>query len=308
MSKTITDLVAFCNTCIGKPYELGANGPDKYDCSSLLCQACKQVFGKEIPRSSTEQFSLGIEVSKDDLEEGDFIFFDTGWTDRKPNHVGIYIGNRKFINANSYNNQVVEDSLDSEYWENAWYGAKRAFTYSGDWLGLIHNNNTPLVFSDVPKDHPDHSCIIQLKEKGVIQGDTQTGMFRPNETLNRAECIKMVLTFFGITSSPTTTIPFSDVAPLEWYAPYICTAYERGIVHGYEDNTFRPANPITRAEAVKIIFTAKGESLADIPNSEWFEKYIKEAQKRSMLLPTSGDARPHESITRGEMARALCAV
>lgn len=307
MSKNISDLIDFCNSCLGKPYELGACGPDKYDCSSLLCTACQEIFGKEIPRSSTEQYSVGIEVSKNNLETGDFVFFDTGWTDRKPNHVGIYVGNRKFINANSYNNGVVEDSLDSEYWGKAWYGAKRVFNLTGDWVKM-ENTKEPVSFPDVPTTHPAYEFIMQLKEKAVVTGDTQTGNFRPDDTLNRAECLKIVLSFFHISIEQATNLPFSDIAPNEWYAKYVATGYNNGIVHGYEDGTFRPANPVTRAEAVKIIFATKKEILPDIINGEWFEKYVVEAQKRGMLLPQTGDTRPHETITRAEMARAVCCV
>ncbi len=305
MSKTISDLVSFCTDCLGKPYVLGANGPNEYDCSSLLCCACDEIFSKEIPRSSTDQYSIGTEVSKENLQIGDFVFFDTGWTDRKPNHVGIYIGNRKFINANSYNEKVVEDSLNTDYWKNAWYGAKRVFTTTGEWFSELINPETS-CFPDVDLNHPEYEFIAQLKESGVVNGDSQTGNFRPNDTLNRAECLKIVLEFFQVSIANSSIHPFLDIPANEWYEKYVTTAYSQGIVSGYEDGTFRPANPVTRAEAVKIIFATKEENLSDIAGSQWFKKYTNEAQTREMLLPTSGDIDPHRSITRAEMARAIC--
>ncbi|MEI7510845.1 MAG: C40 family peptidase [Candidatus Peregrinibacteria bacterium] len=312
---SLENFVAYCQGCLGKPYILGNEGPDSYDCSGLPYAAAKAVFGKTIPRVSTDQYSIGAPVEKKDLIRGDFVFFDTGWTARKPNHVGIYLGNDAFLNANSYHGKTVQDSLSSSYWTGCWYGARRVFTENGEFFsGSVVSTATnmgggvsPHSFPDVPQTHPDYAYITDLATKGVVQGDATTGNLRPYDSLNRAEALKMVLLSAKI-SVPTVmaSLPFSDTSLTGWYAPYIKAGIDKGIITGYSDNTFRPENPVSRSEAVKMIFLALGIAIVSKPGEQWDTPYLVEAKKRGMLIPEDdGDLRGAQPITRSEMCRAV---
>ncbi len=94
---------------LGKIYKWGGNGPYAYDCSGFT----KEVFelnGINIPRVSKEQAKVGLKVSKKNLKKGDLIFFN----DKKSSavsHVGIYLGNGKFIHASKFHKQIVISPL-----------------------------------------------------------------------------------------------------------------------------------------------------------------------------------------------------
>jgi cell wall-associated NlpC family hydrolase len=110
---------------LGKRYVWGASGTrNTYDCSSFT----KYVYRKNgisIPRTSINQSKFGKYVKRKDLKKGDLIFFDTSKR-RKGyvNHVGIYLGNNKFIHASSAKKKVVVSSL-SKFYANRYKGARR---------------------------------------------------------------------------------------------------------------------------------------------------------------------------------------
>jgi cell wall-associated NlpC family hydrolase len=101
---------------LGKRYVWAEEGPKAFDCSGLTYYA----FGRmnlEIPRVSRDQAKGGVEVSRDDLEYGDLVFFDTSESfTGTVTHVGVYIGGERFQHASSSNGGVVISSLnDSDY-------------------------------------------------------------------------------------------------------------------------------------------------------------------------------------------------
>ena len=110
---------------LGKRYVWGASGTkNTYDCSSFT----KYVYRKNgitIPRTSINQSKFGKYVKRKDLKKGDLIFFDTSKR-RKGyvNHVGIYLGNNKFIHASSAKKKVIVSSL-STFYGNRYKGARR---------------------------------------------------------------------------------------------------------------------------------------------------------------------------------------
>jgi len=99
-------------TFLGVPYKLGGSTLRGIDCSAFV-KKIYEIFNIELPRTTREQFSVGKKVEKDQLEEGDLVFFK-----RRGNssHVGIYIGDNQFVHASSYNRQVKIDYLDTPYY------------------------------------------------------------------------------------------------------------------------------------------------------------------------------------------------
>lgn len=123
-----SNIIEFASQFIGRPYQWGAvvGKTGSFDCSSFTCHVYKQVYGIKLPRVSYNQYiSAPKKVRKQELRTGDLVFFDTGQgnTFNPITHVGIYIGDGRFINANL--SGVKIESLNSGYWKDTYVGAAR---------------------------------------------------------------------------------------------------------------------------------------------------------------------------------------
>lgn len=105
-AKTALD---FAYAQIGDSYHMGSEGPDVWDCSSLV-QAAWREAGVNLPRTTYDQVNAGTPVSWDQMQPGDLIFFYEG-----PGHVGMYVGNGKMVHASNPDNPVAEVALSSHY-------------------------------------------------------------------------------------------------------------------------------------------------------------------------------------------------
>lgn len=102
---------------LGKRYVYGATGPRTFDCSGFTSYVCKKN-GVCLPRTSINQSKVGKRVSRSKLKAGDLVFFDTSKRRRGYiNHVGIYMGNNKFIHASSAKKKVVISSLEKPFYK-----------------------------------------------------------------------------------------------------------------------------------------------------------------------------------------------
>jgi len=97
--------------------------PSGFDCSGFTLYIYRQL-GVRLPHSAADQFYLGTPVSRSDLLPGDLVFFET-YT-QGPSHVGIYVGEGRFIHASSRRG-ISLDSLDSSYYASRYLGARRIF-------------------------------------------------------------------------------------------------------------------------------------------------------------------------------------
>ena len=100
VSALVKTIIAFAMAQRGKPYVFGANGPDAYDCSSLIQAAYRQV-GLNLPRTTFEQWPFGVKIAKGREQPGDLVFFNSGpgTSPDNPGHVGMVIGGGKMIVA-----------------------------------------------------------------------------------------------------------------------------------------------------------------------------------------------------------------
>lgn len=117
-------LILASRSKIGVRYSWGGSSDRGYDCSGFV-MAMYRKLGIGLPHSSAEQFHVGKPVAKDDLQQGDLVFFST--YRRGPSHVGIYIGEGKFIHASSSRRGrgVKISSLDEAYYARRYIGARR---------------------------------------------------------------------------------------------------------------------------------------------------------------------------------------
>ena len=114
-------LFNFVYDWIGTPYRFGGNTKKGVDCSAFTKQLYSQVFNLDIKRNSRDIFSMVSPVSKDDLKEGDLVFFKIH--SRSISHIGIYLGNNRFAHASLRG--VAINSLDEAYWTRYFYKGGR---------------------------------------------------------------------------------------------------------------------------------------------------------------------------------------
>jgi cell wall-associated NlpC family hydrolase len=104
------------------PYRFGGTTLWGLDCSGFV-QKTFAFLNLDLPRSAREQFREGAKVAKEDLSPGDLVFFRT--YAKYPSHVGIYLGDNRFVHASSRDRKVTIESLDAPYYEKRYIGAKR---------------------------------------------------------------------------------------------------------------------------------------------------------------------------------------
>jgi len=96
---------------LGVPYRLGGSTLKGIDCSGFV-KKIYEIFNVHLPRTTREQFGFGKKIEKNQLEEGDLVFFRRQGNNA---HVGIYIGDNQFVHASSRNREVKIDHLDMPY-------------------------------------------------------------------------------------------------------------------------------------------------------------------------------------------------
>lgn len=107
---------------LGARYRFGGNSRNSLDCSSFTQQVFRELK-VNLPRTAREQFYVGSEVQRGDLQRGDLVFFQT--YAHFPSHVGIYLGNRKMIHASSRDHRVIISTMDTPYYLSRYLGARR---------------------------------------------------------------------------------------------------------------------------------------------------------------------------------------
>lgn len=161
---------------------------------------------------------------------------------------------------------------------------------------LVLLTNIAHAFEDVSAQNKHIAAINSLTEKNIINGYND-GTFKPDEKINRAEFLKIIIS--TKTATPSGENCFTDVKT-EWFAKYICYAKDSKIIDGYLDNTFRPASDINLAEATKIIL---GGNLPTNPREYWYAPYARIADEKNYF--DNIDPRPEHLITRGEAAQLI---
>lgn len=115
---------------IGVRYRWGGNTPQSgLDCSGFVRYVFNDTFGFLLPRKSAQMSKVGLEIGKEELRPGDLVFFNT--MRHAFSHVGIYVGDNKFIHAPSRGKSIRVDDMTKVYWEKRYNGARRVENTSG---------------------------------------------------------------------------------------------------------------------------------------------------------------------------------
>ncbi len=180
-------------------------------------------------------------------------------------------------------------------------------------VGLLLPLAAQAAFTDTV-GHRYADAIRFVQSEGMVRGyDDET--YRPDQPINRAEFVKIMVEAVAdaqtirncLTQQRAAALPpLRDVPADQWFAPYVCTAREElGIISGYPDGTFRPADPINFAEAAKIVATAYSLPIGT-GGEVWYEPFLRALADTDIVLAPR--PQPGDRLTRGEMAAMIAGI
>lgn len=124
LSSRASELAMQAMGMIGIHYKYGGNTPESgLDCSGLVRYVFKEAWGANLPRTSAEISRVGETIEPQNMQPGDLVFYNT--LKRGFSHVGIYLGNNKFIHSPSAGGRVRIESMDVSYWKQRFNGVRR---------------------------------------------------------------------------------------------------------------------------------------------------------------------------------------
>ena len=124
MLSSASELIGNAMVFLGVNYRYGGSSPETgFDCSGFVRATFEKARGYVLPRRAAEQAAVTQKIAKEELKPGDLVFFNT--MRRTFSHVGIYIGEGKFIHAPSTGSSVRVDDMNASYWTKRFNGARR---------------------------------------------------------------------------------------------------------------------------------------------------------------------------------------
>ncbi len=167
-------------------------------------------------------------------------------------------------------------------------------------------------FLDVDDNDPYCEAIEYVKGSGIFDG-YDDGYFRPYLPINRAETTKVIVRAFNYPELPAdgTNLGFWDVSPWDWYMGFLRTAKQYGIIQGYPDGSFKPAQTVNRVELLKIFLesakvalpTCIGPAYPDTAADGWYSDYVCYSKMHGLMdTDYYGMFNPAKPMTRGEVA------
>ena len=179
-----------------------------------------------------------------------------------------------------------------------------------DKIKQVLTSQTSQMFKDVSNDYWAKDDIEKFVRLGYIDGFNEDNTFRPEINITRAQFIKLVNGVFNFTK--TAPVNFKDTTDTnaEYYKD-LQIAVNYGYINGYEDNTFRPYDAITRQEAMKIVTTLKGKRDSNIDKiynfndhykvEEWAKEFVEGAIEAGYIKgDEQNNINPHGNLTRAE--------
>ncbi len=161
-----------------------------------------------------------------------------------------------------------------------------------------------------PVDPGTDEPVETVTHVPYIQGFTDN-TFRPNDSVTREQVAAMVVRAFESEWAQPMESAYTDVAADRWSAGYIEWSRTAGYLQGYEDGTFRPDKPMTRAELAACLVritesrgtasSGAARSFSDVNGSEWYAEYVSKASALGLITGyTDGTFRPNANVTRAE--------
>lgn len=294
-SNNIDNLIELANKQLGKPYKWGASGPDSFDCSGFTYYVYKNSTGISLPRTSTQQSKIGKTVSKNNLKPGDLVFFNT--SGKGISHVGLYVGNSKFIHSPSSGKNIKYDSINSSYYSKKFVIAKRVLEFQQEQLN---------PYFDI-ENHWAESTIRVFISKGYVGGYSDN-TFKPDKLITRGEFVNILNNVFGLTKSSGKV--FKDTEN-HWTKSAVDIAVTNGVCNGKTEDRFEPDSLLTREEAAVMISNYKQyvdnnlDKLNEFSDgysvSKWAESSVEANIEKGYIGGYSDNTiKPKNNITRAE--------
>ncbi|SNT33168.1 Cell wall-associated hydrolase, NlpC family [Noviherbaspirillum humi] len=130
-STRASELALRAMSLIGIRYKFGGSDPEAgLDCSGLVRYVFKEAGAANLPRTSEEISRVGEQIDPSELKPGDLVFYNT--LKRSFSHVGIYLGDNRFIHAPSAGGRIRIESMDLSYWKARFNGARRIVSQNQD--------------------------------------------------------------------------------------------------------------------------------------------------------------------------------
>ena len=131
-----SDLVVTAIGFLGVPYRRGGNSAESgFDCSGFVRAMYNQTVGHLLPRRAEEQAAATEKIDRSELKPGDLVFFNT--MRRTFSHVGIYVGEGKFIHSPRTGAQVRVEDMNGSYWQRRFDGARRVLSQEPDNVATV---------------------------------------------------------------------------------------------------------------------------------------------------------------------------
>jgi len=138
VTERTSDLVMTAIGFLGVPYRRGGNSEDTgFDCSGFVRAMYNQTVGHMLPRRAEEQAAATEKIDRSELKPGDLVFFNT--MRRAFSHVGIYVGEGKFIHSPRSGAQVRVEDMNGSYWQRRFDGARRVLEAPADEIKAAAN-------------------------------------------------------------------------------------------------------------------------------------------------------------------------
>lgn len=151
-------------------------------------------------------------------------------------------------------------------------------------------------FPDVNEGDWYYDYVVTMYNYGYINGYPD-GLFRPGVGINRAEIAKMTVNAFELDQDLSGAPHFSDVSTGDWFYGFVETAYNAGLMRGYGDGSFGPANAVTRAETVKIVYDAQLAVMAPVgPADGTMEVVLSMDTPRGTNIPYNATSVPFLTV------------
>jgi cell wall-associated NlpC family hydrolase len=133
-SSRISEMMLTALSLIGVNYKFGGNTPESgFDCSGFVRYLFSNALALDLPRSSFEMGKRGLKVAKSELQMGDLVFYNT--RRRAFSHVGVYIGDGRFVHAPSRGKSVETVDMSDPYWVRRFNGARRLHETNNEFVG-----------------------------------------------------------------------------------------------------------------------------------------------------------------------------
>jgi hypothetical protein len=170
-----------------------------------------------------------------------------------------------------------------------------------------------MTFTDVQPSDYFYEPVRYLYCAGVISGYADN-TFRPYNNTTRGQLTKIVVLAEGFPIDTTGGPHFSDVPTTNPFYPFIETAFNRGLITGYTDGTFRWGSDVTRGQLSKIIVLAEewpiditgGPHFSDVPENNTFYIWIETAYNHGIISGyADGTFRPNNNATRGQISKIV---